>query len=413
MTQSVRGWNDRRRFARRDGVVILVMNLSVPLDRRVWLEAQALVHRGRPVSVVCPRGSGERRHEELSGVRIYRFRPTPPGTDVFGYLREFLVSWLRAFLLTFVVFVRDGFAAIQACNPPDTLFALAAPYKLLGIRFVFDQHDLCPEIFEVRFGTARRSLWRLLRALERATYITADRVIATNDSYRSIALERGKRNPDHVVVVRSGPLSSEFRRHEPRPELREGRDHLCCYLGVMGPQDGVDLLVRAVDIVVHRLGRRDCQFAVLGFGECEADLRRLTTDLGLDEWVTFTGRADDRMIKEYLSTADLGISPDPRNDFNDRSTMNKVLEYMAMGVPVVAFDLHETRVSAGDAGEYVPPNDVTALARSIVRVLDDPSRRSAMGRYARERIECELGWEHQAPRYASLYDALLSGPVAG
>jgi glycosyltransferase involved in cell wall biosynthesis len=404
---AVTGWSARRRRARRDGVLILVMNLSVPLDRRVWLEAQALVGEGRPVSVICPRGETDRAREELSGVRIYRFRPPPPALGVLGYVREFLVSWLRAFALALVVFVRDGFAAIQACNPPDTLFAIAAPYKLLGIHFVFDQHDLCPEIFDARFGPARQTLRRLLLALERATYVTADRVISTNNSYRSIALDRGGRTPDDVVVVRSGP-PSRFRRQAPRPELREGKRHLCCYLGVMGPQDGVDLLIRAVDVIVHQLGRDDCQFAVLGFGDCESELRQLSSDLGLDEWVSFTGRADERMISEYLSTADLGISPDPRNDFNNRSTMNKVLEYMAMGLPVVAFDLDETRVSAADAGEYARSNDVQALARSIVGLLDDSTRREAMGRRALERIEHELGWEHQAPRYTSVYDELLT-----
>ncbi len=392
-------------------MLILVMNLSVPLDRRVWLEALALVAEGRPVSVICPRGESDLAREELSGVRIYRFRAPPPALGVLGYVREFVVSWLRAFVLALIVFVRDGFAAVQACNPPDTLFAIAAPYKLLGVHFVFDQHDLCPEIFDARFGGERRTLRRLLLALERATYATADRVIATNDSYRAIALGRGGRDPDDVVIVRSGP-PSRFRQEAPRPELRKGKPHLCCYLGVMGPQDGVDLLIRAVDVIVHRLGRTDCQFAVLGFGDCEAELRQLSSDLGLDDWVVFTGRADDRMITEYLSTADLGISPDPRNDFNNRSTMNKVLEYMAMGLPVVAFDLDETRVSAADAGEYAVPNDVEALARSIIGLLDDSSRREDMGRRARERIDLELGWEHQAPRYTGVYDGLLTKPEA-
>jgi glycosyltransferase involved in cell wall biosynthesis len=390
-------------------VLILVMNLPVPLDRRVWLEAQSLVDSGRPVSVICPRGTGDLAYEELCGVRIYRFTPSSEGTGLPGYVREFLVSWIRSATLALLVFVRDGFAAIQACNPPDTLFAIAAPYKLLGIHFVFDQHDLCPEIFDVRFGGKLRGVKRILLLLERATYRTADRVIVTNDSYRSIALDRGRRAPSDVTIVRSAPDAARFRRSRPRPELLNGKRHLCCYLGVMGPQDGVDLLLLAVDVIVHQLGRTDCQFAVLGFGECEDRLRRLCADLALGEWVDFTGRADDQMISDYLSTADLGICPDPLNEFNARSTMNKVLEYMAMGLPVVAFDLDETRVSAGEAGEYAPPNDVAALAKSIVTLVDDPLRRRVMGQRARRRIEEELGWQHQAPRYTGVYDRLLSG----
>jgi glycosyltransferase involved in cell wall biosynthesis len=394
-------------------VLILVENLPVPLDRRVWLEAQALAAAGRPVSVVCPRRSDDartsRRYEELEGVRIYRFTPPPEGSTTGGYLREFLVSWLWTALLTLVVFLRDGFAAIQACNPPDTLFAIAWPYKLLGIRFVFDQHDLCPEIFAVRFGSSRPQLAWALRRLERATYRTADRVISTNESYRAIALRRGGCRADHVTVVRSGPDPARFRPGPARPELRNGRAHLCCYLGVMGRQDGVDLLLRAADLVVHEHGRTDVQFAVLGFGECEEELRRLAGELGIADHVTFTGRADDRMITDWLSTADLGISPDPLNDFNDASTMNKTLEYMAMGLPVAAFDLTETRVSAGEAAEYASADDVDALAKVIVALLDDPGRRAEMGRIGRRRIDDSLGWHRQAPVYAGVYDELLQG----
>ena len=392
-------------------MLILVENLPVPLDRRVWSEAKALTDAGRPVSVICPRRRDDprctRRYEQLDAIRIYRYTPPPEGTRPLGYLREFAVSWLWTTLLTAVVFVRDGFAAIQACNPPDTLFAVALPYKLLGVRFVFDQHDLCPEIFAVRFGRSRHGLARALALLERATYRVADRVISTNESYRSIAIGRGGCRPERVTVVRSGPDPTRFRPGPPRPDLRNGRTYLCCYLGVMGPQDGVDLLLRAAEVVVHQHGRTDVQFGVLGFGECEAALRELADELGIAAHVTFTGRADDGMITDWLSTADVGISPDPVNEFNDVSTMNKTLEYMAMGLPVAAFDLTETRVSAGEAAEYAPANDVATLAKVIVTLLDDPERRAEMGRLGRRRIEDALGWHTQAPVYVGVYDELL------
>ncbi len=391
-------------------VLIIVQNLPVPLDRRVWLECQSLVAAGYGVSVICPRTEGGPPYQELEGVRIHSYPPPPPTHGILSFFWEFVICWIRSVVLAVKVAVRDGFDAIQACNPPDTYFALALPFKLLGKRFVFDQHDLCPEIYLSRFGKSG-VLRAGLRALEWCTYAAADHVIVTNESYRRVALERGCRPMGSVTVVRTGPDPDMLRRRAPVPELKQGKQHLCCYLGVMGPQDGVDLLLRSLHVLVHEQGRRDCHTALLGFGDSLENLRRLATELHLDEWVTFTGRADDAMIARYLSTADIGLSPDPKNPLNDVSTMNKTMEYMAFELPVVAYDLTETRVSSQDAALYVAPNDFTAYARAVSTLLDDSQRRTAMGRIGRERVERYLAWHHQAVAYLGVYERLLGVPT--
>jgi glycosyltransferase involved in cell wall biosynthesis len=394
-------------------VLIIVQNLPVPLDRRVWMECRALRAAGYDVSVICPKGPGDAGYEVLEGVHIHRYRPAPPVSGLPGYLFEFVYAWLRTALLSTRVWRRRRFDAIQACNPPDTHWALALLYKSAGVRFVFDQHDLCPEVFTSRFPGSGGPQLMGLRALEWAAYRTADHVITVNGSYQEVATGRGRRRREDVTVVRSGPDPDRMKRGAVDEGVKRGREHLCCYLGVMGPQDGVDLLIRAIDVYVHELGRDDCEFALLGFGDCLDELSKLTTELGLDPWVTFTGRADDQVISRYLSSADLGLDPDPLNPLNDVSTMNKVLEYMAFELPVVTFDLHETRVSAGPAATYVPPNDVVLYAKSIAELLDDPERCAAMGATGRRRIEESLGWNHQAAAYVGVYDQLLRPAPAG
>lgn len=394
-------------------VLIIVQNLPVPLDRRVWMECLALRAAGFDVSVICPKGGPHSAsHEVLEGVHIHRYRPAPTVKGTLGYLLEFTYAWVRTALASVRVWRRHPFDAVQACNPPDTYWSLALLYKPFGVRFVYDQHDLCPEVFMSRFATHEGPQLTVLRGLERASYRTADRVITVNDSYRDVAYTRGRVPPHNVTVVRSGPDPARMRRGEPHPELRRGRPHMACYLGVMGPQDGVDLLVRAVDVYVHELGREDCQFALLGFGDCFDELRALSVELQVDEWITFTGRADDTMIDHYLSTADVGLDPDPLNPLNDVSTMNKVLEYMAYELPVVTFDLRETRVSAGRAARYVTPNDVREFAKAVADLLDDPAERRQMGELGRRRIETELGWHEQVSRYVGVYRDLIGDPRA-
>ncbi|HTZ43831.1 MAG TPA: glycosyltransferase family 4 protein [Jatrophihabitans sp.] len=392
-------------------VLIIVQNLPVPLDRRVWLECLALRAAGVGVSVICPKGPGDPWRQQLEGVRIYKYPPPPAARGVLGYAVEFGYCWLVTALLSVLVAVRDGFAVIQACNPPDTYWALALLWRPFGKRFVYDQHDLNPEVFLSRFGEptgrAGRAQLAVIRWLERRTYRTADRVISTNESYRAIALGRGGRAPEDVTVVRSGPDTTAMRPIEPSPALRRGRAHLAAYLGVMGPQDGVDLALRALAVLVHERGVTDCHFALLGFGDCLAELRELAVQLRLEDYVTFTGRVGPDEIAEYLSSADVGICPDPKSPLNDVSTMNKTMEYMAYCLPVVSFDLVETRVSAGEAAVYVPSGDLAGFASAWQALLDDPDERVRLGLLARHRVSAELDWAPQAERYVSVFAGLL------
>ena len=397
----------RRRKGARTRVLIVVQNLPMAVDRRVWLECQALVRAGYGVTVICPKAPGEPRYRVQDGVVVRSYRAAPAAAGPLGYAWEFLYCWLRTALLSVLVLVREGFDCLQACNPPDTFWALALPYRLVGKPFVYDQHDLCPEVFRARFGTDEGALLRVLLLLERCTYRVADRVLSTNGSYRATAITRGGVDPARISIVRSGPDADRMRRGEPSPELRRGRAHLCCYLGVMGPQDGLDTLLRSIDAFVHGQGRTDTTFALLGFGDCVAGLKQQCTALGLDEFVVFTGRADNAMIDRYLSTADLGLSSDPLNALNDVSTMNKTLEYMAYALPVVAYDLVETRVSAGECAVYVSPGDETGYAAAVSALLDDPQRRAELGAIGRRRIEQSLAWSYSEQVYVGVYDELL------
>jgi glycosyltransferase involved in cell wall biosynthesis len=276
-----------------------------------------------------------------------------------------------------------------------------------GTAFVFDHHDLCPELYESRFPAGPRLPLRVLRALERRTHRSADHVIATNQSYRDIAITRSGKSPADVTVVRTGPDPQALVRREPRPELRRGRRYLAAYIGVMGPQDGVDIVVRAAAIVVHELGRDDIAFTLIGSGDCFDELVTLRDRLGVARHVEFTGRAPDWQVSDILSTADVGLSPDPKNPLNDLSTMNKTMEYMAFELPVVAFDLRETRVSAGDAAVYVRPNDVREYAAALVQLLDDEPRRARLGKTGRARVEQELAWSHQERAYLDVYHTIV------
>jgi len=391
-------------------VLIIVQNLPVPFDRRVWLECQALVSAGYRVAVVCPKGSGDPAYEVIDTVELYKYRPYAPGGSKLSFIAEYAYSFLATAWAAVKARRSGRFAVIQACNPPDIFWPLAMAFRALeGTRFVFDHHDLCPELFESRFAGGPRLPYRGLRALERRTHRAADHVISTNDSYRDIAIARSGKPAADVTVVRTGPDPARLRRGEPGPELRRGRRFLAAYIGVMGPQDGVDIVVRAADIVVHQLGRDDIAFTLIGSGDCFDDLVALRDKLGLQGHVEFTGRAPDELVGRILSTADAGLSPDPKNPLNDVSTMNKTMEYMAFELPVVAFDLHETRVSAGEAATYVTPNDEHEYAQAIVALMDDEARRAEMGKLGRTRVEDELAWSHQERAYLGVYQRLVAG----
>lgn len=391
-------------------VLILVQNLPVPFDRRVWLECQALIAAGYDVSVVCPKGPGDRAFAVVDSVRLYKYRPYAPGGGALGFLIEYAYSFLATAWMTLRARRSGRFDVLQACNPPDIFWPIALAMRAFDrTRFVFDHHDLCPELYLSRFPDGPRLPYRALRALERRTHRSADRVIATNDSYRAIAIERSGKSPEAVTVVRTGPDPERLRRGPACPELRRGRRFLAAYLGVMGPQDGVDIVVRAAEIVVRKFGREDIAFTLIGSGDCYEDLVMLRDELGLAGHVEFTGRAPDELVARILSTADVGLSPDPKNPLNDVSTMNKTMEYLAFALPVVAFDLRETRVSAGPAAVYVRPNDVREYAEAIVDLIDDQRRRERLGNLGRLRVERELAWSHQARAYLGVYHDLLSG----
>ena len=313
-------------------------------------------------------------------MELYKYRPYAPGGSKVSFIAEYAYSFL-ATAWGAVKARRSGrFAVIQACNPPDIFWPLALAFRALeGTRFVFDHHDLCPELYQSRFPCGPRLPFKALLALERRTHRSADHVIATNDSYREIAMTRGGKRADEVTVVRTGPDLRRLQPGEPEPELRRGRRFLVAYIGVMGPQDGVDIVVRAADIVVHKLGRDNIAFTLIGSGDCFDEVVALRDELGLAGHVEFTGRAPDELVVRIMSTADAGLSPDPKNPLNDVSTMNKTMEYMAFGLPVIAFDLRETRVSAGDAAVYVQPNDEHEYAKAIVTLMDDQPRRDADG----------------------------------
>jgi glycosyltransferase involved in cell wall biosynthesis len=390
-------------------VLIIVQNLPVPFDRRVWLECQALVSAGHRVAVVCPKGDGDPAYQVVDTVELHKYRPYAPGGSKAGFVTEYAYSFLATAWLTFRARRSGRFGVLQACNPPDIFWPIALALRGLDrTRFVFDHHDLCPELYESRFPDGPRLPYRMLRALERRTHRTADHVISTNESYRDVAVKRSGKPAADVTVVRTGPDPERLRRGPASPELLRGRRFLAAYIGVMGPQDGVDIVVRAADVVVHQLGRDDIAFTLIGKGDCYEDLVAMRDGLGLAGHVEFTGRAPDDFVARILSTADVGLSPDPKNPLNDVSTMNKTMEYMAFELPVVAFDLHETRVSAGDAGVYIAPNDIDDYAAAIVKLMDDEPRRSHLGKLGRARVERELAWSHQRRAYLEVYRGLTT-----
>jgi glycosyltransferase involved in cell wall biosynthesis len=389
-------------------VLIIVENLPCPFDRRVWQEARTLRAAGYGVSIICPKGKGyEKSFEELEGIAIYR-HPMPFEADgALGYLAEYTWALLAEFALSIKVLWEQGFDAIHACNPPDTLFLIGAFYKLFGKKFLFDHHDINPELYEAKFQK-RDFFYRLMVMLERLTFKTANVSIATNESYRRIAIERGGKEPSKVFVVRSGPDLSRLKILPPDPALKKGRKFLVGYVGVMGRQEGIDGLLQAVHHIVYRLNRTDVHFGLVGGGTELPAMQALAKTLEVDEYVTFTGRVSDKDLLAMLNTADVCVNPDIANEMNDKSTMNKIMEYMALGKPIVQYDLTEGRVSAQEASLYAERNNPQDLARKLVTLLDDESMRNRMGEVGLERVRTKLSWEHEAPRLLAAYEALFS-----
>ncbi|EIC23470.1 glycosyltransferase family 4 protein [Thiorhodovibrio frisius] len=388
-------------------VLMIVENLPSPFDRRVWQEATTLQRAGYQVAIICPIGEGyEQREERIDGVWIYRHALPLEADGALGYALEYGSALFWEFYLSLKVLFRHGFDVIHACNPPDTIFLIGGFFKLFGKRFLFDHHDINPELYEAKFNR-RDVFYRLMLLLERWTFRTADVSIATNESYREIAISRGGMNPERVFVVRSGPDVSRLKRLPPVPSWKNGRRYLVGYVGVIGKQEGIDHLLRAVRHLVADLGREDVHFVIVGGGTELDSLKAMAGELDVGSFVTFTGRVPDKTLLEALNTADICVNPDIANAMNDKSTMNKIMEYMALGKPIVQYDLTEGRRSALDASWYAKPNDIEDFALKIRQLLDDPHARERMGAFGMARIENELAWDYEAPKLLASYDCVF------
>ena len=385
-------------------VLIIVENLPVPFDRRVWMEATTLQRAGYQVSVISPTGKGyESLYEVIDRIRIYRHRLPPEHSSTLGYIREYAYALWSEWRLAQKVRRECGFDVIHVCNPPDLIFLVALWFKAwYGTRIIFDHHDLSPELYESKFN--RWGLfYHLLQLAERMTFISADAVISTNESYKEIAIIRGNRRPDHVHVVRSAPDLAWFKRVPANPIYRRNRSYLVGYLGVMAEFDGIDHLIKVAHELVITRGRRDIQFCLIGSGPMLGFLKRLAEDLTVHDYIDFTGRIPDAEVIERLSSCDVCVDPDPLNPLNNKSTMNKTLEYMALERAIVQYDLLEGRRSAAGASLYADPNNIDDFATKIESLLSNPDARFQMGRLGLQRMVESLEWKHQIPELLKTY----------
>jgi glycosyltransferase involved in cell wall biosynthesis len=391
-------------------VLIIVENLPVPFDRRVWRECLALREAGYQVSVVSPMAMEMRKAREvIEGVCIYRYPAWHASGSFLSYLLEYSVAVAFSFFLTWVVLFREGFDVIQICNPPDLLILSALPFKLLGKGIVFDQHDLSPEIYQAQksmYGK-RNAVVTALLWFERLTYFFSDIVLVVNEACRKIALTRGSKRSDEVFVVRNGPSLQSIRSAAPNPALKEGKKHLLSYVGMMGPQEGIDVLLRAIRHLAVSQGRRDFHTRIIGDGTVLDEMRRYAASLKINDVVTFTGYAEYPEVMEGVASADLCLCPDPKTPLSDKCSLVKAVEYMSVGRPFVAFDLEEVRYSAGDAALYASPNDEEDFAEKVGYLLDNPELRNTMGNAGRERVLRSLAWEHSKEALIAAYDEVF------
>ena len=390
-------------------VLILVENLPSPFDRRVWQEATTLHANGYQVSIICPTGKGyEKRYEAIDGIHIYRYHLPLEAEGAKGYAVEYSLALFHTFRLAWKVLFKQGFDVIHACNPPDLLFLIGGFFKLFGgKRFVFDHHDINPELYEAKFNR-RDFFYKLMILFERWSFKTADVSIATNESYKKIAIERGGMPADKVYVVRSGPKLDRLRILPPKPELKCGKQFMVGYVGVMGAQEGIDLLLQCARYLIQDMGRNDVHFGLACGRHSLQAMQQMAKDMGIADSVTFTGRAPDQQLLDMLNTSDVCVNPDVANEMNDKSTMNKIMEYMALGKPIVQFDLTEGKVSAQKASLYANKNDPIDMAKKIAELLDDPVRRKEMGEFGRNRVVNELEWEYEAPKLLAAYDRVFA-----
>ena len=385
-------------------VLIIVENAPVPFDPRVWKEARSLHENDYDVTVLCPRDKGyERGYEVIDGVHIYRHPMPEEGNSPAGYLREYSCALFWEFLYSWWIYFRHGFHVVQGCNPPDDIFLVAFPFKLLGVKYIFDHHDVNPELYISKYGK-QGFLYKILVWFEKLTFRFSDVVMSTNNSYGRLAATRGGLDPADVFIVRNGPDSKTFKAVPPKPALKYGKPYLVGYVGTMSIQEGLDILL---DVALHikNMGRRDVHFTCIGGGPGLAGLRKLVQDKCLEDTVNFTGRIPDEQLLDILSTADVCVNPDRPCEMNDVSTMIKIMEYMALGKPIVQFDLREGRFSAQEASLYASAdNPVTDFAEKILWLLDNPDQRERMGHFGRTRVEKELAWEYSVSNLLAAYE---------
>jgi glycosyltransferase involved in cell wall biosynthesis len=385
-------------------VLIIVENLSVPFDDRVWKEATTLRENGYVVTVLCPRGQGyEKGYEFLSGVHIYRHPGTHEGSGTLSYFWEFGCALLWEFVYAWWIYLRRGFHVIQGCNPPDDIFLVGLPFKIFGVKYIFDHHDANPELYLSKFNR-KNTLYKMQTLLEKLTYRFSDVVIATNDSYRDLAISRGMRNPKDTFVVRNGPDLTKFRAVPANPALKYGKTYLVGYVGNMSIQEGLEILLD-VALNIKTLGRRDIHFTCVGGGPGLIGLRKMVEDKGLVDMVNFTGRVPLEQLLQILSTADVCVNPDKPCQMNNISTMIKIMEYMALAKPIVQFDLKEGRYSAGKASLYSKNDSLaTDFADKILWLLAHPEERKIMGEFGRKRVVEALAWEHSVKNLLAAYE---------
>lgn len=389
-------------------VLIIVENLPVPFDTRVWQEATTLSANGYTVSVICPKGKGyTKEYEYLNNVHIYRHELPTEGNGAIGYLKEYSTALREELRLAKKIYKEIGFDVIHGCNPPDDIYIVAKHFKKYGVKYVFDHHDICPELFEAKFGKKAGLLYGTQLFFERQTYKHCTFAFVTNESYKKIAIERGKMDPDRVIVLRSGPDLERLKIQEPVESIKRGYRYMVGYLGVIGQQEGIEYLLEAAQYIKNH--DNNVFWGIVGGGPHLAALKKQANDMGLNDCVEFTGRVSDEKLLDYLNTADVCVNSDTYNSMNDKSTMNKILEYMALGKPIVQFDLTEGRYSAQDASLYAKQNDAIDMAKKVIELLNNPEKRKNMGEYGRNRILNELSWKHTSKALLKGYEDFFLG----
>ncbi|HMI59964.1 MAG TPA: glycosyltransferase family 4 protein [Puia sp.] len=386
-------------------VLIIVENLPVPFDRRVWQEANTLTENGAKVSVICPKMKGyTKSFESINGIDIYRHPQSIEAKGALGYLQEYSVALFWEFVLAWKIFLKRRFHVIHGCNPPDLIFLVALIFKPFGVKYIFDHHDINPELYFAKYGK-KDLFYQFLLGFERLTFAAADYSIATNESYREIAIQRGKMKPEKIAVVRSGPKLDRLKLTAGNMKYKKGRNYMVGYLGVIGAQEGLDLLLESIKQIVYK--RRDVQFAIVGGGTELEKIKQLTSDMGLHDYIDYYGRVDDATMVDIISTADVCVNPDRPTEMNNLSTMNKIMEYMALKKPIVQYDLKEGRFSADHASLYACNTNTTDFADKIIWLLDHPEDRTRRGEYGYHKIVNELSWDYESRKLVDFFNKVF------